>query len=224
MVEKRRSPQPRGKLGNGLGHGSTNGGPAGKRQDEHRDGGFENVLERWSFGVAKESLAEELGVSSAVLRGAMAVREMQIEAARRTHAAHAKAAEQAKAAHSVGELSSVGLMVAQADAEGAVRYWSELASIVAKSGLESWNEAFGAWARTQGIAQSVGQQWLEAAASARPETLEAQVEHATTPVTSSPFVWPAQEAVREAMTVGARSWNEWLGNAVQAATQATARH
>lgn len=191
-----------------------------RRPAERRDGSFDNVLERWSLGIVKEGMAERLGASTAMLRGAVALRELQIEAARRTQATHEKAAAQLRSARSLTELTSIGLMLTQADAEGAVRYWSGLAGIVANSGFEAWSEAFGALTRANGIAHSLGQHWLEATASAKPETLAAQIEHATTPVTSSPFVWPAQEAVREAMTLGARNWNEWLGSAVPAVTQA----
>lgn len=187
---------------------------------ERRESSIDNVLERWSFGVAKEGVADEIGVSNALLRSALALREMQIDAAKRTQATHEKAAEQLKSARSVAEVTSVGLMLAQADAEGAVRYWSEMAGIVAKGGFDGWSEAFRALTRTSGIAQSFSQHWLETMASAKPETVAAQVEHATTPVTSSPLVWPAQEAVREAMSLGARNWNEWLGSTMPAMAQA----
>jgi hypothetical protein len=192
-------------------------------EDERRDKTFESVFERWSFGVAKEGLAEELGTTGALLRGAVALREMQIAAARRTQEMHELAGKRLASARSLTDVTSIGLMVTQADAEAVVRYWTDMAGIVTKSGIESWNEALASWTRLQGTAASFGQHWLETAASAsmRPEMLEAEVQHVTTPVTSSPFVWPAQEAVREAMTLGARNWSEWIGNAVPGMAQIT---
>lgn len=184
------------------------------------DAGADSAVERWSFGFARECIADELGAGNALLRGSLALREMQIDAARRTQAMHAQATEQLQSATSVGELGSIGLMLARADAEAALRYWSDWAGIVAKSSVETMNEAMGAWTRAQGIAGTFGQQWLEAAAAARPDQLEAQVEHVTTPLTSSPFVMPAQEAVREAMTLGARNWSEWLGSTMPAMAKA----
>lgn len=202
MVDKRRAPQRR--AGNGAAHDDAgNTAPPG---NERHGSSFDNVLERWLFGVAKEGLTEELGTANAMLRGALAVREMQIETARQTQAAHEHAVEQMASARSLAELSSVGLMIAQRNAEGAVRYWSQFGAIVANSGLESWNAAAGACLRAQGIAQSLGQA----------DTLEAQVEQLTLPVTSSPFAWPAQQAVREVMTLGARNWNEWVASAAPA--------
>ena len=202
---------------NGAANGSHSGAPTAA---ERREGSVDNVLERWSFGIAKEGVADEIGASNAVLRSAVALHEMQIDAARRTQATHEKAAEQLKSARSIAEVTSIGLMLAQADAEGAVRYWSEMAGIVAKGSFEGWSEAFKALTRANGIAQSLSQHWLGVMASANPEMIQAQVEHATTPLTSSPLVWPAQEAVREAMTLGARNWNDWLGSAMPAMAQA----
>ena len=186
---------------------------------ERRGATFDNVVDRLSIDVARESIGDELVASAAMLRGSIALREMQAEAARRTQAAHEQAQEQLRSARSVSELTGVGLMLARADAEACVRYWADYASIAARIALESWNEAVGALARAQGIAQAAGRHWLDAAAAARPEVVEAQVEHATTPITSSPLVWPAQEAVREAMNAGARGWNEWLATAMPTAAQ-----
>ena len=193
---------------------------AATHKNERRDDTFQNVIERWSFDVAKEGLNQELGTTNAVLRGALAIRDMQIDAAKRTHQTHEQAGKRVESARTLAELTSVGLMIAQADAEGAVRYWTEMAGIVARSSFETWNEAFGAFTRMQSVAATLGQHWLEAASAARPETLEAEVQHVTTPLTSSPFVWPAQEAVREAMTLGAKNWNDWLGSTVPAMAQA----
>lgn len=207
----------RGRRRNGAADEQPSATPTGDGQG--RDATFDDVIERFSIEVAREGISDELGASAAVLRGSIALREMQADAARRTQAMHEKAVEQLQSARSVAELASVGMMLTQGNAEAVVRYWTDYAGIATRTALESWNEAIGALARTQQIVQAAGRQWLDAAAAVRPDVVEAQVEHVTTPVTSSPLVWPTQEAVREAISAGTRSWNEWLGSAMPAAAQ-----
>jgi hypothetical protein len=182
---------------------------------EHRDTSLDDAVERWQLGLAKEGLHDELTASNALLRGAQALREMQISAARSTQRAHAKAAEQLAAARSVSELSRVAMQLAQTDTEAALRYWTDWAGIAVRTGLDSWNDALGMFARAQALTQEAAQRWSDAAAAAKPETLQAQVEHVTTPLTASPLVWPAQEALREMVSLGSRPW-WWAASAPEA--------
>lgn len=198
----------------------TASGDGRDQQPERRAASFQNVAERFAFGVAKEGLAEELGTGDALLRGMVALQEAQSAAARHTGQAHAEARRQMASARSVVELNAIGLSVLQADVDASLRYWGEAANIASRSAFEAWNEAFSTATRLQTVAQTAALHWMQAAASARPEILESQLEHLTTPLTSSPLVWPAQEAIREAATLSTRGWNDWLGLAVAGSEEA----
>jgi hypothetical protein len=195
-----------------------NGAPAARhRADaahvEHRDNDIrlDDVVEHMQLGLAKEGLHDELTASSALLRGAQALREMQIEAARSTQRAHAQAAEQLAAARSVTDVSRVALQLAQTDAEAALRYWTDWTGIAVRTGLDGWSDALGMVARAQALVQQAVQQWGDVAATAKPEALQAQMEHLSAPMAASPLVWPAQEALREMVSLGSRPW-WWAAN------------
>jgi hypothetical protein len=178
---------------------------------ERRAPTFENVLERWRHGCAKAGLGGELGASNAMLRSAAALHRLQLDAVERTRKAHEQAQGRLAKARSVAEMTSVGLQLAQTNAEDALHYWTRLAEIALRGSVDGWNDALSLVTRAQGLGDQTGRHWLDAAAQQRPaEALEAQLNQLVTPAAALPMLWPAQESVREAVTLGTRAWHDWL--------------
>jgi hypothetical protein len=146
------------------------------------------------------------------LRNALELREAQVEAARSAQKAHAQAAENLKRANGITELAAVQLELARADAQGAMQYWAKLGELTTKGAMDLWSESASGYAKLQNAAWSALLQFsrVQASLPVSAEVLEAEVEHVTNPVTSSPLVWPAQEATRQAMSLAASTWNDWL--------------
>lgn len=184
------------------------------------------ALDDWSENSAKEQVAWEISAATALLRSVQALREAQLEAARHAQQALEQAAAQLKKAHGIGEVAAVQVELARADAEGAMQLLGKVGELTTKSALEMWNESAAGYARLQNAAWSSLLQFSKAQAAlpGSAEVLEAEVEHITNPVTSSPLVWPAQEATRQAMTLAASTWNDWLSWTGQVAGTERAAH
>jgi len=184
------------------------------------------ALEDWSESAAKEQIAWEISATTALLRSMQTLREVQLEAAQRAQEAHEQAAAQLKKAHGIGELAAVQMDLARADAEGAMQLMGKLGELSTKSALELWSESAAGYVKLQNAAWSALLQFSKVQAALPPsaEVLEAEVEHITNPVTSSPLVWPAQEATRQAMTLAASTWNDWLSWTGQVAGAERAAH
>jgi hypothetical protein len=202
--------------------------PASEAQadaDEANGNPIDIVLDDWSESAAKEQIAWEISACTALLRSAQSVREAQLEAARRAREVHEQAAEQLKKAHGLSEVAQVQMELARADAEGAMQLFSKLGELTTKSALEMLSESAAGYAKLQNAAWSAMLQFSKAQAAlpTSAEVLEAEVEHITNPVTSSPLVWPAQEATRQAMTLAASTWNDWLSWSGQVAGAGTDR-
>lgn len=183
---------------------------AGTR-DERRAPTFDNVFERWRHGCAKAGLGGELGASNAMLRTAAELQRLQLEALERTREAYEQAQARLAKARSLAEMSSVGMELAQANAEHALHYWGRAAEAVLHGSADGWADALALAGRAQGFGGETGRHWLDAAAQQRPaEALEAQLDQLVTPAAALPMLWPAQESVREALTLGTRAWHDWL--------------
>jgi hypothetical protein len=173
----------------------------------------DNLLERSRHSAVKEGLGSELSASEALLRSALALREMQAQAAQRTREAHGQAQVRLRAARSVAEAAGIGLQLAQTDAQAALRYWGETSEILLRGALDGWADSLGALARAQALASESWRHWLNVAAqpaAATGDATESTVQPQPAAHAQPPLSWPTQDAVREAMTLGARSWNEWL--------------
>jgi hypothetical protein len=181
------------------------------KQAERRAPTFDNVLERWRHGCAKAGLGGELGASNAMLRSAAALYRLQLEAVERAHKAQEQAQGRLAKARNVSEVTSIGLQLAQTNAEDALHYWTRLAEIALRGSVDGWSDALSLVTRAQGLGDQTGRHWLDAAAQQRPaEALEAQLNQLVTPAAALPMLWPAQESVREAVTLGTRAWHDWL--------------
>jgi hypothetical protein len=70
---------------------------------------IDSTLDAWAAQFAREQLAWQIGISRAILRGAKAMREAQVQAAERAETACLKAGEQLLAARGVSEVGSLQL-------------------------------------------------------------------------------------------------------------------
>jgi hypothetical protein len=180
-------------------------------QDDRRAPTFDNVLERWRHGCAKAGLAGELGASNAVLTAAAALHRLQFETVDRMRRSHEQAQGRLAAARCVAEVADAGQQLARTNAEDALHNWSRTAEIVLRGGAQAWGDALAAFARAQTIGEETGRHWLDAAAEQGPaEALEVQLNRLVTPAAALPLLWPAQESVREAVTLGTRAWHDWF--------------
>lgn len=176
------------------------------------DNTLDVVLRECSQTTTKEQLGWEIATCSALLRGGQQLREAQLEASRTTQQAYQAAATQLKKASGIDELANIQTSLARADFENAMQLWVRLSALASQSALDVWNESASAAARLQNAAWSSTLQWFEHQASIvkRSEVLEAEVEHVTNTVAATPFVWPSQDATRQAMSLATSSWNDLL--------------
>jgi hypothetical protein len=192
--------------------------------DSERDATFDGALDAWSTITAKEQLAWEIASAFSLLRSAEAVREAQQEVARRAEAAHEQAAEHLKQARGMAELAAIQLELARVDAESAIEYWNRVTEVTTRTALDAINEATNGIARLQSATMDAFAACarLQSTLPQTPDVLEAEVEHLTNPFTSSPLVWPMQEAARQAMTMASSAWNDmlnWSGRWANASTE-----
>jgi hypothetical protein len=175
---------------------------------------IDSTLDAWVAQFAREQLAWQIGVSRAMLRGAKAMREAQMETAERAETACLKAGEQLLAARGVGEVSALQLDLLRAGGEEVLQHWTHLNEVAGRSLSEALQEAATGWSRLGAAAWDGLLQWSrwQAWVSPQSDLVEAEVEHMTNPIAASPMVWPAQEATRQAMSLAAQTWNDWLGN------------
>jgi len=187
---------------------------------------LDNALDDWSQTTAKEQIAWEISAANAMLRNAQALSEAQLDSARRTQKAHEQAALQLEQAQDINELAAVQMSLARADAQSLLEHWSRIGQTATRGALEAWSEAMSGCARLQNAAVSSWLQWskLQQSVPANPEVLEAEMEHVANPVAATPLVWPAQEATRQAMTLAASTWNDWLSWTGKVMGNGDARH
>ena len=78
--------------------------------------------------------------------------------------------------------------------------------------FEFWREGAAGWMQFNEAAWKAAAQWFGGLSkdSEGLQRIEAEVDHVMSPVAASPFVWPAQEAARQAMTLATATWNDWL--------------
>ncbi|MED5619973.1 phasin family protein [Ideonella sp. BN130291] len=166
----------------------------------------------WPAQAARDHLAWEIASCSAVLRGARALREAQMQAAERAEQAHLQAAERLLTAGGLDEIADIQLQLLRTDAEQALQYWQRLSELATRGALDTLQEAMAGWAQASASAWSGMSQWtrLPGALQATAEKAEAEVEHAANPLAASPLVWPAQEATRQAMDLANATWNDWM--------------
>lgn len=179
------------------------------------DASMDAVLDEASQGWAREQLAWEIGAKAVLLRGAESLREVQRDAAHETRQAHDEALARLSSARGLAELAAVQLELARAEVEGTTRYWQRVGALGTASALEWWSESAGALTRLHGAAWSSALQWMQLQSQwpLAPEAIEAEVDHVTNPLVASPWVWPAQDAARQAVTLAAASWGDWLNGA-----------
>lgn len=173
---------------------------------------LDSTLDAWGAEATREHLAWEIAACSALLRGARALREAQMQAAENAETAHLKAAEQLLSARGVDDFASIQIELLRSDAEGAMQYWTRLSEIVSRHLADSWQEAGAGWVRASETLMKGMGQWtrLQSSLPQTADIVEAEVEHVANPFAASPLVWPAQEAARQAMGLASQGWNEWL--------------
>jgi len=78
--------------------------------------------------------------------------------------------------------------------------------------FEFWKDGAAGWMQFNEAAWKAAAQWFGGLSkdSAGLQRIEAEVDHVMSPVAASPFVWPAQEAARQAMSLATATWNDWL--------------
>ena len=100
----------------------------------------------------------------------------------------------------VQDLASMGLDASTAYVQGV------------QMAFEFWKEGAAGWMQFNEAAWKAAAQWFGGLSkdSEGLQRIEAEVDHVMSPVAASPFVWPAQEAARQAMTLATATWNDWL--------------
>jgi len=130
---------------------------------------------------------------------------------RKTRSAPRKATEDA-----VPDLPVQDLATMSVDASNAYVQGLQLA-------FDFWKEGAAGWVELNGAAWKAAGQWFGGLGpdGAALERVEAEVDHVVNPLAASPFVWPAQEATRQAMTLATSAWNDWLTWQARAAGAST---
>jgi hypothetical protein len=115
-------------------------------------------------------------------------------------AAAAENASEPAAQEAVQDLASMSLDASTAYVRGV------------QMAFEFWKQGAQGWVQFNEAAWKAAGQWMGALPndSAGLERMEAEVEHVVSPVAASPFIFPAQEATRQAMSLATAAWNDWL--------------
>ena len=161
---------------------------------------IDSALDAWSSGTAREQLAWEIGACRALVRGARALRQAQMEAADRAESIQLRAADQLLSARGVTDFASIQFELLNAHAQETMNYWSSLVEVGIRNATETMQEGAAGWVRLSTATWDGLAQWSRWQASI-PQTadlVEAEVEHVAHPFIASPMVWPAQEAARQA--------------------------
>ena len=182
------------------------------RSTDTPDAALDGTLDPLAEQATRDLAAWGLGASTALLRVVQAVQEVQLEAAREACKLQEQAVSQLASAHSAADLAQWQMTLAQSGGQVAMQSMSRIGEVATRQAFDAWKEASDGWGRLQGAAWSAAAQWFNGVAgqSADPELVEAEVEHVVSPLAASPFVWPVQEASRQAMTLASAAWNDWL--------------
>jgi len=168
-------------------------------------------LEDWTAQTTREQLATEIAACRAVLRGARAVREVQLQAAERAESTHLKAAEQLAQANGFPDVARIQLDLLQADFDQALQYWTRLSEASVRTLFDTLQESAAHWTRLNTGAWEAWTQWsqLQAKAALRSDIAEAEMEHVANPLAASPLFWPMQEAARQTLDAAHAAWHDW---------------
>lgn len=173
---------------------------------------IDTALDAWSARATRENLAFEITACRALLRSAKAWREAQLQSAERTEANYLRAADRLLAARGLEDFAEIQADLLRQDGEQVAQYWNELADLTARNSLAAIQELSEAWLRASSAMWQGMSQWsqLQSKLGGDADLVEAEVEHVTNAWSANPWVWPAQEAARQSMTVASSAWNEWL--------------
>lgn len=171
-----------------------------------------DTLDAWTARATREGVAFEIAACRAVLRATKAWREAQWQSAERTESNYLRAADRLLEARGLEDFASIQADLLRNDGEQLAQYWSELTDLATRNSLSTVQELTDAWLRANTALWEGFTQWsqLQSKLGGDADLVEAEVEHVTNAWSANPWVWPAQEAARQSMTVAGSAWNEWL--------------
>ena len=187
--------------------------PASSAAGTHVDASsWDAALSGWTTDTGRAVLAWGFSMTAALLAGAKATRDVQREAAERAEAACLAAGERLQSTRD--GLQAVGVQSdwLRAQNDEAMRLWTRLAEIGARTGAEVVQRTVEGWSSTSSVALAGLGRWAEvqAALPTTPEALQAEAEHVANPLAAGPLAWPAQEAWRQGMSFASSMWNDWV--------------
>jgi hypothetical protein len=179
---------------------------------EAADPTIDAAMEQWTDQATQDLAAWGLGASTAFMRSLQALQEVQLDAARETFKLQEQAVSQLASAHGATDVAQLQLALAQGGGQVAMQSMARIGEVATRQAFDAWKEVADGWGRFQGAAWTAAAQWLGGVSrqAPDPELIEAEVEHVVSPLAASPFVWPVQEASRQAMTLASSAWNDWL--------------
>lgn len=166
----------------------------------------------WSQDTLRAQFAWGIGLLTAWVGGAKAVREAQRDAADRCEQACLRAGEQLQSARDWSQAASVHGDLIRAQSEEALRLWTELQQASASALAQTFERAVAGWSETSQASLAGLSRWVQVQASmpTSPEVIEAEAEHLTNPLAAGAIGWPAQEAMRQGMNIASSLWNDWM--------------
>jgi hypothetical protein len=175
---------------------------------------LDEALAAWSGDAGRSWASFGLNLAAAWLQGARAIREEQRAAAERAEAACLATGQRLQRAGDWQHAAAIQADFLREQVEDNMETALRLAGIARDSALKLANRMAEGWGDAQLTGFNGLSRWAEVQSKlpTSPEVLEAEAEHMAHPFTAGPLMWPAQEAMRQSMTLASSVWNDWLEN------------
>lgn len=175
---------------------------------------LDEALAAWSGDAGRSWASFGLNLAAAWLQGARALREEQRAAAERAEAACLATGQRLQRAGDWQHAAAIQADFLREQVDDTMETTLRLAGIARDSALKLASRMAEGWGDAQLSGFNGLSRWAEVQAKlpTSPEVLEAEVEHVANPFTAGPMMWPAQEAMRQGMTLASSVWNDWLEN------------
>jgi hypothetical protein len=176
---------------------------------------LDEALAAWSGDAGRTWAGLGLQLAAAWLQGARAVREEQRAAAERAEAACLAAGQRLQSAADWQHAAAIQADLLREQLEDSVQTALRIGSLWRDNTLALAGQCAEGFVQAQasGFDNITRLAQVQAALPTTPEVLEAEAEHLTNPLAAGPLMWPAQEAMRQGMSMATSVWNDWVQTA-----------
>lgn len=178
--------------------------------EQRLSAGTSAALDQWAE-LGKAQLGAGLALAQSLVKGAQALRQVQLEAGQQAEQRYQEAQARLSQARDVGDLFGLQAQLLRSHAESALQYWTSCFDAAHRTRAEAASTAAAALGDLQKAALSSAQQWAGRGASAA----QGAVGESTRAWGGNGLAWPAPDAARSALSWATSAWDQWLSQANQ---------